>query len=151
MNEPNEAISRIFLIEDDVDDCEIFLQAIKEIAPHIEVVCTSDDDKVLHTMDKFQPNLVFINLHLPHNPGIDKLMAIHAHPPFRNIPVIIYTSWHNEAEIAGAIAAGAKLYVEKPASYSSLVAHLRTVLSLPWHTPEAIPTMHLKDGVPKTL
>ena len=151
MNEPNKTINRILLIEDDLDDCEIFMQAIQEISPAIEVLCCCDNDDIFQEIEDLNPQLIFLNLHLPHNPGIDRLKAIHAHPPFSKIPVIIYTSWHNEPEIEGAIAAGAKLYVEKPASYNSLIAHLRTVLALPWHAADTIPSMHLKDGVNRHL
>src|SRR4051812_24459357 len=69
-------LSRVFLIEDDTDDCEIFEQAFKEISPSIHVSCSNDCTDLLEKIQVFAPQLIFIDFHLPHKNGLRCIQEI---------------------------------------------------------------------------
>lgn len=48
-------LSRVYLIEDDTDDCEIFEQAFKEALPSIQIMCSNDCFDVMQKIELFNP------------------------------------------------------------------------------------------------
>ncbi|MDB5197058.1 MAG: hypothetical protein JWP88_1429 [Flaviaesturariibacter sp.] len=139
-------ITRVYLIEDDTDDCQIFTEAIKEISTQIILECSNDCLHVLGKLETFVPELIFLDLHLPKKGGLECLSEIHDTIALRNIPVVMYTGSISPIDIDKSAAMGAKLYFEKPSSYRELVVQLRHVLSRDWHTPEALQPMVFKGG-----
>jgi CheY-like chemotaxis protein len=139
-------ITRVYLIEDDLDDCQLFDDAIKSVSSDIHLECSNDCIDVLQKLEAYAPELIFLDLHLPKKDGLDCLEDIHNTIALRNIPVVMYTGMISPLDIERSLSLGAKLYFEKPSSFSDLVSHLRDVLSLDWHTPEVIMPMVLKGG-----
>ena len=127
--QPIRALSRIYLIEDDIDDCEIFIQAVGEVSSSIHVSCSNDCINVMNKIEEFNPELIFIDLHLPKKPGLECIKEIAETAALKHVPIILFTSWNNPADINLAISLGAKLYFQKPANYTDLVKHVREVLN----------------------
>src|SRR3954471_9319321 len=97
--EATNNIKRVYLIEDDVDDCEIFCQAFKDISPAITLEYAHDCIGTIQKIQTFQPDLIFLDLYLPKIPGLQCLRHIHLVPAIKYTPVIVYSAWGNEFDI----------------------------------------------------
>ncbi|MDB5253475.1 MAG: hypothetical protein JWP27_2644 [Flaviaesturariibacter sp.] len=142
-----QTIQRIFLVEDDIDDRELFTKALAEISDTIELTCVGECVDMLPLLEELVPDLVFLDLQLPKRHGRDCLADIQAHPVLQAIPLVIITSLHAPQDITACLTGGAKLFFQKPANYRELVRHLRTILRLSWDHPGSVPPMYLQDGV----
>lgn len=69
----NHVLSRILLIEDDIDDCEVFRWAIEDISPHIQLEICNNCIVAADTLSRFAPDIIFLDLKLPYKKGIDYL------------------------------------------------------------------------------
>ncbi len=137
---------KVFLVEDDSEDCELFQEALKEIDPSIQIECRSDCVDFVEKLQDFKPNLVFLDLHLPKKHGFDCLQDIQLSELLKDLPVIVFTSNSSLKELPQkAIRYGAKIYFEKPSTFDMLVENLRYIFNLNWQTPETIQPLHIKD------
>ena len=79
------------------------------------------------------PALVLLDLNMPLLPGSKVLEWIRAHPAFRALPVIIFTSSTKDEDKAQAKALRATDYIEKPsvtAKWADIVSRLKQIWSL---------------------
>ena len=87
---------RIFLVEDDSEDCELFQAALNEIDPSIQIECRSDCVDFVEKLEEFKPDLILLDLKMPHMDGAEALKEIRSHEWGKNIPVIILTNLGEE-------------------------------------------------------
>ncbi|GLI97183.1 hypothetical protein Sbs19_10010 [Sphingobium sp. BS19] len=64
----------------------------------------------------FLPELVIMDIHLPHISGIDIIIALKADPALRHVPVMAVTAYAGKGDEEKIRAAGAQAYVSKPIS-----------------------------------
>src|SRR4051812_10079139 len=60
------------------------------------------------------PELIILDLNLPGRDGIDVLKELKAHPLFRNIPVVIFSTSEADEDVRAAYAHFANSYIVKP-------------------------------------
>jgi CheY-like chemotaxis protein len=73
------------------------------------------------------PHLIFLDLKMPGEDGLEVLNWIRTASPQRNLPVIILTSSGQAHDIEKAYSAGANAYVTKPSGVLELIELLRAV------------------------
>jgi CheY-like chemotaxis protein len=73
------------------------------------------------------PSLVLLDLHLPKKNGFDVLQWIRRHPAFSTIPVIMFSSSKDEADIHRSYALGANAFVIKPSSAEKMLGLARVL------------------------
>lgn len=117
----------ILLIEDDEDDRQLFEQVMEIIAPDMVPTCLPDANGLMETIESIQPFLIFIDYRLPKRNGIECLKQIKAHPHFKHIPVVMWSTTGAPANIQAAHQAGAWLYLEKPLSVAAWIQQLKNV------------------------
>src|SRR5215472_11773008 len=84
-----------FLIDDDIDDQEIFSMAIKDAHPLAR--CVFADDGV-HALEKFKidntfiPHVIFIDINMPRMNGIQCLSEIKKLSRLQHIPAYMYST-----------------------------------------------------------
>jgi CheY-like chemotaxis protein len=83
----------ILQIDDDYDDCDFFLEALREVS---EASYTSIHNPVqaLQLLDNkvIEPDLIFLDINMPYMNGIDVLTEIKKKDVLKNIPVIIFST-----------------------------------------------------------
>jgi CheY-like chemotaxis protein len=62
------------------------------------------------------PDVVLLDLKLPHIPGLDVLATVRGPLAFRTLPVVVLTSSRQESDIVTAYQRGASAFVVKPTS-----------------------------------
>jgi CheY-like chemotaxis protein len=126
---------RLLLVDDDIDDCILFRDAIEETGVHATVEIAHEGVKIMqlfNTRAESLPHLIFLDLNMPKVSGADCLREIRRASYLNGIPIIIFTNSINEFDIEETFSGGANLYIQKPSNYQSLIEILAKVLILDW-------------------
>ncbi len=95
-----------------------------------EVHVAADPKAVDRAISRRRPDLLIIDMNLPHTNGIDLCRRIKEHAATANIPIMIVGSKDGgEPEAAQALRAGANDYVAKSASLELLVLKIRRLMA----------------------
>ncbi|CAN5248300.1 response regulator [soil metagenome] len=116
---------RIVIAEDDSDDRLLLETAFKETGLETELVFAQNGVDLLRLLTEKEPSLyprvIIMDLNMPKKDGRESLKELKQHPTLKRIPVIVFTTTKNEAEISRCYELGANSYVVKPDSYSDLL------------------------------
>jgi CheY-like chemotaxis protein len=123
-------IKTVLLVEDDVDDQDIFKLAVDEINPGIQLMTASngaDGLELLSTMVPL-PDIIFLDLNMPRVDGKEFLRQIKVLPDLSHIPVAIYTTSGSEPDKIETRNLGAHYFLTKPDRLQDIVEQLSTVI-----------------------
>ena len=131
---------QILYVEDDPNDRELTLRALRDSKLSNEVTVARDGVEALEALFgeddtggplRFQPGLILLDLQLPRLDGIEVLRRIKEDPRSRHLPVTMLTSSREEQDVIESYDLGANSYIVKPLSFANLseVVHQ---LSLYW-------------------
>lgn len=111
----------ILIIEDDATDSLVLKEALSEtaIAANIAVVSHVDEAlKYLNNKAPYEkaprPDLILMDLKMPHLNGHDLLLMIKRDMRLKHIPIIVLTSSKNENDIMESYQLQANCYIVKP-------------------------------------
>ncbi|HEY6635572.1 MAG TPA: response regulator transcription factor [Acidimicrobiia bacterium] len=116
-------MSRIVLIEDDVDIRRLAARALADQGHDVESSARALEG--LELAVKGRPDLVIMDLGLPDVDGTELLRMIRA---VSEVPVIVITARGADETVVATLDAGADDYLVKPFSMSQLEARVRAVL-----------------------
>lgn len=119
----------ILTVDDDVEDYEFFCEAIKEIDSSIVILKASNGHEALEILDSqiLKPDYIFLDINMPLMDGKVCLQEIKKNERFKDIPVIMYSTSNNKAEIRQYKLMGANFLV-KPDRFTQLVKSLNFIL-----------------------
>jgi len=120
------------LIDDDVDDQEIFELALKSVNPSITFVTAADGveaPKKLAGPGTLQPDYIFLDLNMPRMNGKECLREIRKISRLKDTPVIIYSTSGEQRDKQETKALGADFYLEKQSSIHTLKTKLSDLLN----------------------
>jgi CheY-like chemotaxis protein len=122
--------SRILLIDDDEDDQELFLLAMKEIAASVECITLDNARSALTQLENraLIADVIFLDLNMPVMTGQQFLSELNKRAALSQIPVIILSTSSNTETIDQARALGAKKFITKPSSFTELKNILHRIL-----------------------
>jgi CheY-like chemotaxis protein len=112
MNDPR----RVLLIEDDLDDIQIFCMILTELYPGVNIVSHQHSDIALKNLAQgnvSMPDYIFLDLNMPKMDGWECLTFIKQIPMYRNVPVIMYTTSNKEEDMSHALNLGASHFLTK--------------------------------------
>ena len=113
----------ILLAEDDQDDRIIFTEAFQELnTDHIRLKAVEDGVDVVNLLkdilnEEELPHLFVLDQNMPKMTGKATLAYLKAHDRFKQIPVIIYSTYPDNSLVDEFISLGATQVVAKPDSY----------------------------------
>lgn len=122
---------KILIIDDDIDDQELFAEAIGELNLDFSCECASNGEEgleLLNDTSRELPGLIFLDLNMPRLNGKQCLERIKGNPRLKDIPVIIYSTSSQENDIRDTMAMGAVHFLTKPSSFNELCNALAEVL-----------------------
>lgn len=128
----HNSVTKILIGEDDDDDYLIFSLAVEETSYKVLLTRAIDGQMVLNLLEKEMPDILFLDLKLPMKDGRECLKEIRANHNFDALPVIIYTSYDDLANIEFCYREGSNLYTIKPSSVSDLRQILERILAIDW-------------------
>ena len=123
----------ILLVEDNPDDEELTLRALRRNNIGNEVVVARDGAEAVAYFERGGelPALVLLDLKLPKLDGLEVLRRIRADERTRLVPVVILTSSDEESDLVSGYANGANSYVKKPVDFVAFIDAVRN-LGLYW-------------------
>ncbi len=135
MPTPEFHFQRLFIIDDDVEDQEILIEAVKEVSDRIECLTSTSGEEALRQMESGSinlPDLIFLDLNMPKLNGKQVLKEIKARKLLSGIPVIMYSTSFAPRDIEEIRNSGAAHHLIKPSRFDDLCTALATILSSPW-------------------
>ena len=119
---------RILLVEDDPDDVELALMALRRL--DIDAVDIARDgvealSMVLDRGDDELPSLILLDLKLPRIGGLEVLKRLKADPRSQKIPIVMLSSSGEERDIDACYRHGANSYVRKQVDFEEHAEAMR--------------------------
>ncbi len=123
----------ILLVEDDPNDADLTMRALSSNGARTGLTWTKDGSEALaclHRQGEFirrrddNPALVLLDLKMQKVDGKDLLRNIKADPALKGIPVVVFTSSNQQADVALCYELGANAYVVKPLEFHGYAAAL---------------------------
>jgi two-component system response regulator len=137
----NHKIIEILLVEDNPNDAELTLRALKKNKLANNIVHVSDGEEALdfifarasysERQIKDVPKVILLDLKLPKVDGLEVLKAIKSDQRTRTIPVVVLTSSQEEKDIVESYRLGVNSYITKPVDFDKFVEAVKT-LGLYW-------------------
>jgi CheY-like chemotaxis protein len=118
------------MVEDDPNDVELTLTALREYNLADEVVVTRDGEEALDylfcrgnfsTRTSDNPAVLLLDLKLPKVDGLEVLQQVKSDEKLRMIPVVVLTSSHEERDMVASYRLGVNAYVVKPVDFHEFV------------------------------
>ena len=121
---------KIVLIDDDVEDQEIFKIALNDVSEMLECVTFSDAQQALSMLieKELEPDVIFLDLNMPAMTGQEFLAEVKRRHETRQIPVIIFSTSASPTAISRAKEMGAKDFITKPDTFDELVDMLKPAI-----------------------
>ena len=127
----------ILLVEDNPDDLELAIRALRKSGQGEGVVVARDGVEALDYLfgtgafagrdTALQPTVILLDLKLPRLGGHDVLERLRKDKRTQLIPVVVLTSSDERDDIRGAYARGANSYVRKPVEFSLFTTMLAEI------------------------
>jgi CheY-like chemotaxis protein len=119
------------MVDDDIDDQEIFSIALKELDVAVDCVFAFDGEEAIRKLEKdppFNPDLIFLDFNMPKMNGKECLAAIKKIDRLSNIPVIVFSTSSDKKMERELTNMGAAAYYIKPSSISELTKKLAELI-----------------------
>jgi len=120
----------ILLVEDNLNDVELTLAALKQNHLANDVVVARHGGEALdylyrrgqyHERSPGHPMVVFLDLKMPKVDGLEVLRTMKGDEALRVIPVVMLTSSREEADLVRSYQLGVNAYVVKPVGFQQFV------------------------------
>ncbi|WP_372936564.1 response regulator [Mariniphaga sediminis] len=131
----------ILLVEDNPNDAEMALRALKKNNLSNQVMVAVDGEEALDFIfakGKFasrqksrKPKIILLDLKLPKIDGLEVLKEIKSNPETKIIPVVVLTSSREEKDMLKSYQLGVNSYIVKPVDFDKFVDAVRD-LGLYW-------------------
>jgi len=121
-------MKKIFVIDD--SEVSLFLiKAIFEDEPDINIAIESNSRKALSFIREGNPDLLVLDLMMPHIDGIQILQEIRSDSRIGKIPILIISASHDAEIIKKAIELGIQGYIRKPIEMKEVEEKIRNILT----------------------
>jgi two-component system, response regulator len=131
----------ILLVEDNPNDAELTLMALKENKLANAIHHVKDGEEALEYIfctgryekrnNNIKPRVILLDLKLPKVDGIEVLRKIRADDKTRNVPVVVLTSSKEERDLVDAYQLGVNSYIVKPVQFENFIKVVKD-LELYW-------------------
>ena len=119
------------LIDDDIEDQEIFAHALKHLDMDIDFVTANDGVHAIEKINsdpKLQPYFIFVDVNMPRMSGIECLVEIKKISKIKDVPVYLYSTYSDPEIVKKGKSHGAKDFLVKAATMKELEQMLANIL-----------------------
>ena len=119
----------ILIVEDNPQDAELTIRALKKMNLTSQIMVAEDGEEALNMIFSRGiyelrqtlklPKVIFLDLKLPKVSGLEILKEIKTNPATKRIPVVVVTSSREDPDIKAAYEFGANGYVVKPVEFEA--------------------------------
>ncbi len=117
---------RVLVVEDNELNLKLFCDLLRAHGFVVEPV--KDGRDVLDKARSFVPNLIVMDIQLPHVSGLELIEQIKKDSQLKIIPIMAVTAYAGKGDEDRILSAGAEAYVSKPISVAKFVESVQKVL-----------------------
>jgi two-component system cell cycle response regulator DivK len=117
---------RVLVVEDNELNLKLFCDLLRAHDYAAEPV--RDGREAVTIARSFEPDLVVMDIQLPHISGLDIIGRMKADPKLKAIPIMAVTAYAGREDEDRIRAAGANAYVSKPISVARFIEEVRGLL-----------------------
>jgi two-component system, response regulator len=118
-------IVEILLVEDNQDDAELTIRALKKYNLANNLLHLQDGEEALNFLFSSNignmPKIILLDIKMPKVDGIEVLRKIKSDPYRKIIPVVVLTSSKEERDIIESYKLGVNAYIVKPVEFDKFV------------------------------
>ena len=118
--------TKVLIVEDDLLN-RMFYEAVLSQRGY-ELMLVDDGARVLEAVDSFAPDLITMDIHLPHVSGRKLIREIKRNPQTGHIPILAITAFAGKRDEADIRQAGASSYLAKPLTIDRLLGEVDALL-----------------------
>lgn len=130
----NNKSNFIFLAEDDIDDQELLIEALKSLDESVEVFVVNNGKKAVNYLEELpehrNPCLIILDYNLPELNGADILNRINTIEKLHRVIKVIWSTSDSPVYEKICTELGAKAYFVKPTDFYGIEKIARTMLQL---------------------
>lgn len=126
--------AHVLLVEDNADDVELTLEALKDSRVRMAVDVVGDGLAAMAYLKgegdftgRPRPDLILLDLNLPRMDGREVLRAIRTDPALTDIPVVVLTTSEDEEDILKAYKLHANCFITKPVDFLQFTGIVRQI------------------------
>ena len=116
----------LVLVADDEPDMRRFL--VSQLEGDYEVVEAADGNEASEKAQEILPDVILLDLMMPHKDGLQVCRELRAYTPTANIPIILLTARADEEAKFDALQKGANDFLAKPFSSTELQARIKNLI-----------------------
>ncbi len=128
---------KVIVVEDNELNLRLFCDLLRAHDCMVEGV--RDGREALATARAFEPDLIVMDIQMPHVTGFELIAQVRADRALQGIPVMAVTAYAGKADEDRARAAGADAYVSKPISLMRFVETVDGLLNRAQVAPTVTP------------
>jgi CheY-like chemotaxis protein len=116
----------ILYVDDDIDDQDIFCEAVRSINPRIVCHVAKDGLEALKLLEELVPlpDYIFLDLNMPLFNGKEFLIELRRSRKLKHIQVVMYSTSRNPKDAADCKKLGAMDFIIKPSTFREVYDHL---------------------------
>lgn len=144
-------LKKILLVEDNPNDAELTMEAMKEKNLANEVIWLKDGQEALDFLycqgayegrERINPALILLDIKMPRVDGLQVLKKVKSDPTLHTIPVVILTSSREETDLIEGYENGVNAFVVKPVVFGDFL-HSVSSLGAFWAVLNEAPTTRI--------
>jgi CheY-like chemotaxis protein len=122
--------THILLIDDDIEEMKIFVEALKAVIPPFTCTYASNGIHALQMLLYLRPEVIFVDYNMPGMNGLEFIEHLRKNDELHGIPLFLYSSKVSPQAVQRATQMGVTACIEKPASINDLVLALKDALAI---------------------
>ena len=119
--------ARLLIVEDDHRNMRLFHDLLN--VHGYEILQASDGLEAISLARDGQPNLILMDIRLPHLSGLDATLLLKQDDQTKAIPIIAVTAFATPGDEATALKSGCAAYITKPLNFANLLNTISSLLS----------------------
>jgi two-component system, cell cycle response regulator DivK len=120
---------KVLVVEDNELNLRLFCDLLR--AHDYEAEAVRDGREALDRARAFEPDLIVMDIQMPHVTGLELTEAIRADESLKDIPIMAVTAYAGKGDEERIRAAGADAYVSKPISLLRFIETVEGLVSPP--------------------
>jgi diguanylate cyclase len=126
----------ILIVDDEPDNFDV-IETLLSSSEDIEAETqgyqlhyAANGKDAIASLDILQPDLILLDVMMPHMDGIEVCRQIKAMPKWKAVPIIVVTALTAQNDLAQCLFAGADDFISKPVRHLELAARVRSMLRI---------------------
>lgn len=136
---PERMVWKILVADDNLQNLELIEAYLADLAS--EIVTATDGEETLEKARAETPDLILLDVMMPKMSGFEVCKQLKADPRTHDIPILMVTALHENADIERGVEAGTDDFLSKPIHKQILLKRVQSLLKV----------RHLKSELERTL